>query len=193
MNPFLIAGLAIGALILVTQPAHAAQAARKLKMPAGARPEIVEASARTWASVFDVPVTWIRSQAYAESRNVPTAENARTGALGVLQILPSTAAWLVASLMKSKFSKNKRVANVLKTKWTGKKEDLFDIELNVMLATYYMLILERKFGHNHEIVAAAYNAGPNKVARLLAEGHALPRESRAYLAMVADAKNRGFM
>jgi soluble lytic murein transglycosylase-like protein len=190
MNPFVIFGIALGALLLMTQPA---QAARKAKVSADARPELVDVSARVWSGVFDVPVTWIRSQAYAESRNVPTAENSRTGALGVLQILPATAAWLVASLMKSKFSRNKRVANALRGKWNGKKEDLLDVNLNVMLATYYMRILSQKFGRNHELVAAAYNAGPTRIARILASGQPLPQESRAYLAMVTDAKNRGFM
>ena len=190
MNPFVIFGIALGALLLMTQPA---QAARKTKVLADARPELVDAAARTWSKVFDVPVTWIRSQAYAESRNIPTAENSRTGAIGVLQILPDTAAWLVVSLMKSKFSRNKRVAHTLKTKWMRRKEDLFNVDLNVMLATYYMHILQKKFGQDHDIVAAAYNAGPTRIAKLLAAGQPLPHESRTYLAMVADAKTRGFM
>jgi soluble lytic murein transglycosylase-like protein len=192
MNPFLIVGVALGALLLMSQSTHAATQSTT-KVLANARPELVDASARRWSHVFDVPISWIRSQAYAESRNVPTAENARTGALGVLQLLPSTAAWLVVSLMKSKFSRNKRVAGTLKSKWTGKKEDLLDPDLNVMLAAYYMLILRNRFGNDHRLVAAAYNTGPNKIARLLSAGQPLPHESLTYLAMVADAKSRGFM
>jgi len=183
---------ALCALLLMAKPAEAARRthAQVLK---DARPADVDLAAHRWSSVFDVPVAWIRSQAYAESQNIPTATNPRTDARGVLQILPTTAAWLVTSLLKSKWKNHKRVIRTLKTKWRGNSDDLYDVELNVMLATYYMNILTKQFGKIHEFVAAAYNAGPGKVARLLSAGQPLPKESLTYLAMVADAKSRGFM
>lgn len=64
------------------------------------RPDLVEAASRKWSPLFKIPVEWPRSMAYAESRNIPTAVNRTTGAMGVLQILPDTATWLVASLKK---------------------------------------------------------------------------------------------
>lgn len=188
MNPLVIFVAALGAILLVSHPAHASVVSKKPADHVAA-----QSLAHKWSHVFDVPVSWIRSQTYAESRDAPDAENERTGALGLLQVLPSTAAWLVVSLVKSKFSKNKRVAKTLGEKWKGKREDLLDPDLNVMLATYYMLLLRNKFGNDHNLVAAAYNAGPNKIARLLAAGQPLPKESRTYLAMVADAKSRGYM
>jgi soluble lytic murein transglycosylase-like protein len=194
MNPLVIFVplAALGALLLISPQAHAA-GRPLLRAPADARPELVNELAHKWSPVFDVPVSWVRSQAYAESRNVLTAENSRTGALGVLQLMPATAMELLTRLMKSKFAKRKDVSSTLKSKWTGKKEDLFDPDLNVMLATFYMRLLKQKFGNNHELVAAAYNAGPGKVSKRLSSGRPLSTESLTYLSMVAEAKNRGFM
>lgn len=155
----------------------------------GAYPETVAALARKWSKVFKVPVSWIRSQAWAESRNVPTARNEVTGAAGVLQILPVTAEWLIKGLRKIK---NRQVQETLRIGWHGEENDLFNPDVNVMLAAYYLLLLKKKFGDDHDVVAAAYNAGPNKIAKIIATGGSLPPSSRTYLAMVADAKRRGF-
>jgi Soluble lytic murein transglycosylase and related regulatory proteins (some contain LysM/invasin domains) len=158
----------------------------------GAYPATVAALADKWNRVFSVPVSWIRSQAYAESRNIPTAENTTSGALGVLQLLPSTVAWLVPSLLKSKYAKNNSVQMTLSNGWHGKLNDLFNPDVNVMLAAYYLTILRRKFGDKHDLVAAAYNVGPGKVARSLEARRPLPEGVTIYVAMVEDAKRRGF-
>ena len=162
---------------------------RRLK---GAYPATVAALAGKWSRVFGVPVSWLRSQAYAESQNVPTAENSKSGALGVLQLLPSTVAWLVPSLMRSKFSRNDKVQMTLSQGWHGKLNDLFNPDVNVMLAAYYLAILKNKFGSKHDLVAAAYNVGPGKVSRSLKAQRALPEGAAIYVAMVEDAKRRGF-
>lgn len=162
---------------------------KKLK---GAYPETVARLASKWHKVFGVPVSWIRSQAYAESRNVPTAQNESSGALGVLQLLPATVAWLVPSLMKSKYAKDSSVQMTLSNGWHGRLNDLFNPDVNVMLAAYYLTILRRKFGDKHDLVAAAYNVGPGKVSRILEERQPLPEGATIYVAMVEDAKRRGF-
>jgi soluble lytic murein transglycosylase len=181
----------LGAILLFAKPAHALENAKE---PAEARPVIVETLARKWGKVFQIPVSWIRSQAWAESKNVPAARNPRTGATGILQILPDTAEWLVTSLLRSPFYKNKDVSRTLALGWTGNVvADLCDPNLNIMLAAYYLNILRKKFGDDHDIVAAAYNAGPTKIATLLDKGEQLPDSSRTYIAMVNDAKRRGFM
>lgn len=158
----------------------------------GAYPATVAALAGKWGKVFAVPVSWIRSQSYAESRNVPTAENATSGALGVLQLLPTTVAWLVPSLLKSKYAKNDKVQLTLSNGWHGKLDDLFNPDVNVMLAAYYLTILKRKFGDKHDLVAAAYNVGPGKVSRSIRAREPLPEAATIYVAMVEDAKRRGF-
>jgi hypothetical protein len=53
--------------------------------------------------------------------------------------------------------------------------------------------LTNLFGDNHDLVAAAYDAGHNRILRLLREGKPLPQESRMYIAMVHEAKQRGYV
>jgi soluble lytic murein transglycosylase-like protein len=172
------------------------------KQLAGEYPATVAKLAGKWGSVFKIPVTWIRSQAYAESRNVPTVmgptlqrkNKPPTNAYGVLQLLPETAIWLVKSLASTTYARNDKIRETLANGWHGRPEDLFNPDLNVMLAAYYMLVLKRKFDTNdHDIVAAAYNAGPVIIANRLDAGQPLPQSSMIYLAMVKDAKRRGFM
>lgn len=209
MNPALTLGLpalVAAAILLLPRPAHAPSMLRPPKMPTlrvfspevakkllGARPETVAALSSKWGRVFGVPRGWLRSQAYVESRNVPSAANRRTGALGILQILPATADWLIWSIKKSPFMKSPLVRDTLDAGWRGEPADLFNPNLNVMLAAYYMRLLKQKFGDDHNVVAAAYDAGPNKIAYYVDSGEPLPERSQLYIAMVADAKRRGFM
>ena len=163
------------------------------KLLKGAYPATVATLAGKWSTVFDVPVSWIRSQAYAESRNVLTALNDVTGAAGVMQVLPKTADWLVESLRKSVFYENPQVRKTMDVGLTGEAENLFNPDVNIMLAAYYMLVLKRKFGKDHDVVAAAYNIGPNRIAECIRQRRPFPTASRIYIAMVKDAKRRGFV
>jgi soluble lytic murein transglycosylase-like protein len=214
MNPFVAIGVPLALFAALTLLARPAEAPGRgllkhdlLKMPGGrlrapwpetaktlkgADPELVTALSNKWSPIFDTPVSWLRSQAYAESKNVLTAVNATTGATGVLQLLPETAEWLVKSLKKSQYAGIPDVIATLKKHWHGHPGDLLDPDLNIMLAAYYMLVLKRKFGDDHDLVAAAYNIGPNKIAYYLRTRRPFPTASRVYLAMVRDAKLRGF-
>ena len=162
------------------------------KQLSGEYPATVARLASKWGKVFKIPVSWIRSQAYVESRNVPTALNKRTGMYGVLQLQPSTAEWLVKTLLKSSLAASETIRETLKIGWTGQPEALFNPDLNVMLAAYYMTILRKRFGDDHSLVAAAYDLGPTKLAAHLDKGEPLPEQSMIYVAMVEDAKKRGF-
>jgi soluble lytic murein transglycosylase-like protein len=211
MNPILALGLpaiVVATVLLLPSPSHAPTMSRHpppiipplqtappeiAQRLLGACPETATALSVKWGRVFHVDKGWLRSQAYAESRNVPTAVNRHTGALGILQIMPATADWLVSSLRRSSFTKNPLVRSTLRSRWGGRASDLFDPDVNVMLAAYYMYLLKRKFGDRHDLVAAAYDAGPNKIAYYVDSGEPLPERSQLYIAMVADAKRRGFM
>ena len=170
---------------------HGARPVAKPRPRPRPEPALVAQLSKKWSPVFGVPVSWLRSQAWAESRNVTSAVNPTTGAMGVLQILPVTAKWLVASLRKSKLGKSKTVGSVLSR--VRDLEDLLDPDVNVMLAAYYLRVLKNKFGADHELVAAAYDAGPNKIAYYVDRGMPLPPVSQAYVDMVAEAKSRGFI
>ena len=71
------------------------------------------------------------------------------GAIGVMQLMPSTAQW-IAEKLKEDFS----------------EELLFNGEYNIKLGTYYLSYLLLQFG-NVETALCAYNAGPGNVKNWL--------------------------
>jgi soluble lytic murein transglycosylase-like protein len=203
MNPLYLAAIPVALLLVLARTAHAPGAeptstwsprprwwAAPAPTPVVQRPELVAAAARKWSTVFRVPVGWLRSMAYAESQNVPGAVNKVTGAMGVLQLLPDTATWLVASLKKTNLAKNRLVAETLSKIMDLKS--LLDVDVNVMLAAYYLSLLKKRFAGDPDLVAAAYNMGPNKIAYYADNNLPLPERSRVYLAMVAEGRRRGY-
>ena len=74
-----------------------------------------------------------------------------SGALGLMQLLPSTARD-VATKLGVPFIQDKLTR---------------DPAYNVQLGSQYLTDMLRRFGGSYELAAAAYNAGPNRVARWL--------------------------
>ena len=79
----------------------------------------------------------------------------RVGALGLMQLMPSTA---------------KNVANSLGMKKL-KQSDILKVDNNINLGTKYFRTVMNRFDNNVSLAAAAYNAGPGNVRKWL------PRES----------------
>ena len=79
----------------------------------------------------------------------------RAGALGLMQVMPETGAWLAA-----RFGAPER----------GTEPDLLDPEWNVALGVRYLALLVRRFGRVDEALVA-YNAGPGRARTLLAGEH----------------------
>lgn len=69
------------------------------------------------------------------------------GAVGLMQLLPSTARELAYELGYKTFSKT----------------DLENPKINIRLGTYYLYKLRQEFDGNEILALAAYNAGKNKV------------------------------
>ncbi len=108
-------------------------------------PEIKEASAR-----FDVSSNLIRAVIYAESGFSVTAVS-RAGAVGLMQLLPSTALWLAE-----------------REGITLSEGALFDAKINVLLGAAYLKYLTERFS-DLKTVLAAYNAGEGTVRGWLQE------------------------
>jgi soluble lytic murein transglycosylase-like protein len=89
------------------------------------------------------------------------------GAVGLMQILPST---------------GEQLARRLGVPWKGPKT-LLDPVVNVRLGVAYLKQLSDRYG-NTNIALAAYNWGPNHIDRRLRKGTPLPR---VYPQRVADA------
>ncbi|OGV26121.1 MAG: hypothetical protein A3F18_05395 [Legionellales bacterium RIFCSPHIGHO2_12_FULL_37_14] len=77
----------------------------------------------------------------------------RAGAIGLMQIMPETAALI---------AKRKHIPY-------KNKQALTEVKPNVALGSAYLAVLSKKFNHNLILMAAAYNAGPMKVVYWLRE------------------------
>ncbi|WP_342743602.1 lytic transglycosylase domain-containing protein [Planktotalea arctica] len=138
-------------------PVHAQNFAAERSSAHPHADHIAEASQR-----FDIPEHWIRAVMEVESAGRVTAVSS-AGALGLMQIMPGT--WTELRLRH-------RLGN-----------DPFEPRDNILGGTAYLREMYDLFGAPGFL--AAYNAGPNRYAEHLATGRPLPRETRAYVAMLA--------
>jgi soluble lytic murein transglycosylase-like protein len=152
--------LVVALALQAATPAHADQVERW-------RPFIAEASARC-----GVPAAWIERVMRAESAGMTTLDGrlitSRTGAMGLMQLMPGTWAELRGAL--------------------GLGADPHDPRDNILAGTCYLRLMYDRFGYPG--LFAAYNAGPARYAEHLATGRALPGETRAYLASVGGQPSR---
>lgn len=129
---------------------------------------IAEASER-----FGVPVAWIRAVMANESGGHTsltgtTPIRSRMGAMGLMQVMPATYAYLRREY--------------------GFGPDPYDPHDNIFAGVAYLSELRARYGYPG--LFAAYNHGPANFDRHLATGRALPRETRDYLAAVtADVQS----
>lgn len=76
----------------------------------------------------------------------------RVGAIGLMQVMPSTAEWIADKL-------GEEAAAI----------DLTDPETNIRYGCWYLRFLMDRFGDDIQAVLAAYNAGHNKVSEWLSD------------------------
>lgn len=105
-----------------------------------------------------------------ESAGYHLAES-HVGALGLMQILPST---------------GKELAGKLGVPWNG-PDTLFDPTLNVRLGTAYLRELADRYDGNVRTALAAYNWGPGRIDRRIRSGATVPSE---YIHQVMRAADR---
>lgn len=78
----------------------------------------------------------------------------KVGAVGLMQLMPETARWIVQQPGAPKVS----------------TDDLTDPEASLAMGSWYLSYLIERFHGNTVAAVAAYNAGPNRVERWLKEG-----------------------
>ncbi len=93
-----------------------------------------------------------------ESTFQPDAVSPR-GAIGLMQLLPSTAEAMAAELGLA---------------WEGEHQ-LLEPDLNIELGTYYLRQLADQYHGDMDLALEAYNRGPTRLARLRADGGPAPR------------------
>lgn len=86
--------------------------------------------------------------------NYRTSSESHKGAIGIMQLMPDTASWLIDRDSSLSSLRNK---------------DLRDPAVNIELGARYLQYLNERFGGNRAAMSAAYNAGHGKVARWLEE------------------------
>lgn len=155
-----------------------------------AYPLTVRELAKKWGRIFGVNPSWVISHAFVESRNMPFAYNKRGHVFGLMQLKPATAGDIVRWLKKSRASKNPQVQEVLK-EWTGEGDCLRNPDLNMMLGTFYIAFLKRKFGDDQMRVAAAYNQGQGAMERAMKAGE-FTAPMKEYIGLIENAKAQGF-
>ncbi len=108
---------------------------------------------------------------YAESKFHADAKS-QSGAIGLMQLLPSTADGIALHTGGSRFQ----------------HEDLYNPEINVRYGAWYLRHLLDKYD-DERTALAAYNAGQHNVDRWLASGSGIRfSETRAYVERVEDLK-----
>ncbi|MEK6678604.1 MAG: transglycosylase SLT domain-containing protein [Nitrospirota bacterium] len=73
----------------------------------------------------------------------------RSGARGVMQLMPFTARW-VSKQLKYEYNDD---------------ENLFDAEININFGAWYLSYLKKRFNGNTVLIIASYNAGPEAVTK----------------------------
>lgn len=132
-----------------------------------------------YSKAYQVDKALVAAVIYQESRYRPDAES-RVGALGLMQVMPDTGAW-IAGKLKEDFS----------------KVMLKDPETSIRYGTWYLSYLLERYDGNLRSALAAYNAGPGSVDRWLqsdryakdGELTEIPfKETREYVAVVLSMR-----
>ncbi len=84
--------------------------------------------------------------------NFSEAAHSQSGAVGLMQIMPETAAWIAVQLGET-------------------NSELHNAETNIRYGTWYLAELEDEFKGNDVLALAAYNAGRGNVHEWIKENH----------------------
>ena len=115
---------------------------------------------------------WVYGLIRQESRFMADVKS-RVGAMGLMQLMPATAAWVAKQAGMKKFS----VGQAL------------DVPINLTLGTFYLRHVLDDLGHP-VLATAAYNAGPGRARRWRAE---TPLEGAIYAETIPFAETRDYV
>ncbi|GAB7388601.1 lytic transglycosylase domain-containing protein [Bacillaceae bacterium] len=119
----------------------------KLMYPVSYKKEVMQAAAK-----YRVDPFLILAIIQIES-NFTSDRISHKGAVGMMQIMPDTAEWIIEQAGFSPLVIH----------------DLDEPRINIEIGSWYLSFLEKQFDRNVVAVIAAYNAGPGKVLRWLRE------------------------
>jgi peptidoglycan lytic transglycosylase len=165
---------AVALVVLAVRPLFDT-AVRNLSLPLGHATAI-----RREAADKHLDPALVAGVIYAESKFNPSTSSA--GALGLMQLLPSTAHFIAQRTGGTRFT----------------TEDLATPDVNIAYGSWYLRYLLDRYDENVVLALAAYNGGETNVARWLADAKARGRafgvqdipfaETRAYVDRVLTAR-----
>ncbi|MGM0884431.1 MAG: lytic transglycosylase domain-containing protein [Bacillota bacterium] len=117
-------------------------------------PVYYKADIRASASNYGIEPHLVAAIIRSET-NYRTGQESKKGALGLMQIMPETAAWVV---QKAGF--NEVTEDMLRHR----------ADVSIEVGSWYLNSLNQQFGHNKIAAVAAYNAGPGNVRKWLDSG-----------------------
>lgn len=112
-----------------------------------------QAEIQKYAEEFEIEEELLAALIYVESRFNNYSESSK-GAVGLMQLMPSTAIWIAEELGYEDFQ----------------LEDLNQPELNIKFGSWYFSYLYQKFDSDLIKTIAAYNAGENNVRIWIDDG-----------------------
>jgi len=164
MRRFASRRILVGSLLLVTLVAYAGLVGLRVLYPTAYMEEIAAA-----AATHGLDRAFVAAVVRCESRFRATAVSPR-GAVGLMQIMPETGAWIAEQLGIVDFAVDR----------------LVDPEVNLRFGTWYLASLLERFGSRDDALAA-YNAGPSHAERWAANSGTVFPETRTYVERVIRA------
>jgi len=125
------------------------------------------------ANEHQVSHSWIYAVMRQESAFTPDAKSS-SGAQGLMQIMPQTATYIAK-----------------KHKIDFHPKQIYAPETNIALGSVYLKQLHEQFAQNRILATAAYNAGPNRVRRWLANTDHLPID--VWIEIIPYDETRGYV
>ncbi len=105
-----------------------------------------------YSELYDVDPNWVASVINTESKfNVDVTSS--KGAMGLMQIMPETGAWIAELLRIEDFEEYM----------------IMDPDINIMMGTWYLNRLSNDFNGDFDLVLASYNGGPGNVTKWLGD------------------------
>lgn len=104
----------------------------------------------TNAKKYKIDPYLVAAIVFVESKYLPSAQS-RSGAMGLMQIMPDTGSWIAEQLSINDFHSDK----------------LLEPDINIMFGCWYLSNLKNQFNNDITIVLAAYNAGRGNVKKWL--------------------------
>ncbi|NEP61153.1 MAG: transglycosylase SLT domain-containing protein [Symploca sp. SIO2G7] len=110
---------------------------------------------QAWSQQHQLNPLLVTALMRQESRFEPKIRSV-AGAVGLMQVLPSTADWILTQIQENN--------NDIETRLETPSE-------NIKLGTWYLDYTHREYGDNSMLAVASYNAGPGNVADWVARGY----------------------